>query len=77
MRKQAFIQTQTEFLKTTSRMAAASALASRAIPTVHSWEDSTIRLALLGCGGRGTGAVGNAFSVPGVSIKLVAMADVF
>jgi len=77
MRKRAFLQTRREFLKTTSRVAAASALASMAIPPVHPGEDNTFRLALVGCGGRGTGAVGDAFSVPGVSIKLVAMADIF
>lgn len=38
--------------------------------------DNSIRLALIGCGGRGSGAVGNALSVPdGGSIKLHAMAD--
>jgi predicted dehydrogenase len=34
-------------------------------------------MALVGCGGRGGGAVQDAFSVSGVPLKLVAMADVF
>jgi len=66
-----------EFLKNTGRIAAASALAGIAIPQVHAAEDNTIRVALIGCGGRGTGAASNALSVPGVPMKLVAMADIF
>jgi len=43
---------------------------------VYAGEDNTIRLALIGCGGRGTGAVRDALSVPGGGpIKLYAMAD--
>ena len=66
-----------EFLKQTGRVAAASALAGVAIPRVHAAEDSTIKLALVGCGGRGTGAVADAFSTTGGPVKLVAMADLF
>ncbi len=66
-----------EFLKNTSRFAAASALAGVALPHVHAAEDNTIQLAIIGCGGRGTGAVANAFEAPGGPVKLVAMADLF
>ncbi|NQT82138.1 Gfo/Idh/MocA family oxidoreductase [bacterium] len=66
-----------DFLKNSGRMAAASALASVAIPHVHAAEDNTIHVALVGCGGRGGGAAVNALSVPNGPIKLVAMADVF
>ena len=67
-----------EFLQNTGRTAAASALvAGLAIPRVHAAEDNTIQVALIGCGGRGTGAASNALSVPNGPIKLVAMADVF
>ncbi len=65
------------FLKNTGRMAAASALAGVAIPHVHAAADNTIQVALVGCGGRGTGAAVNALSVKNGPIKLVAMADVF
>ena len=58
-------------------MAAASALAGVAIPSVHAAEDNTIQVALVGCGGRGTGAAANALSTKQGPIKLVAMADVF
>ena len=40
-------------------------------------EDNTIRLALIGCGGRGSGAAANALTVPNGHAKLVAMADLF
>ncbi len=67
-----------EFLQNTGRVAAATALASMAVPAVHAGQDSTIRVALVGCGGRGTGAAQNALSVSEQGIiKLTAMADVF
>jgi predicted dehydrogenase len=66
-----------EFLKTTGQFAAASALAGVALPHVHAAGSGTIQLALIGCGGRGTGAVADAFADKGGPLKLVAMADVF
>ena len=66
-----------EFLKSTSRIAAASSVAAATIPGVHAGEDNTIRIVLVGCGGRGTGAAANALSVKNGPIKLVAMADIF
>src|SRR3954447_11745814 len=69
--------TRRELFQGTGRMVAASALAGVAIPHVHAGEDNTIRLAIVGCGGRGTGVVGNALSVPGEQVKLIAMADLF
>jgi predicted dehydrogenase len=56
---------------------AASALAPVAIPAVHAAGDDTIRLALIGCGGRGCGAAGQAFDSPNGPVKLVVMADIF
>ena len=67
-----------EFLKQTGKIAAASALAGVALPHVHAAEDNTIQLALIGCGGRGSGAAANALQTSRLGpIKLVAMADVF
>src|SRR3954454_20461483 len=67
-----------EFIKDTGRIAAAtSALAGVAVPSVHAGENNTIKVALVGCGGRGTGAASNALSVKNGPIKLVALADVF
>ncbi len=66
-----------EFLSLGGKVAAGSALAGVAIPRVHAGEDNTIRLALIGCGGRGSGAAVNAFESPHGPVKLVAMADLF
>lgn len=66
-----------EFLVNTGKFAAVSALAGVALPHVHAAENNTIQLALIGCGGRGTGAAENALSVKNGPAKLVAMADVF
>jgi predicted dehydrogenase len=65
------------FLKTTGTVAAATTLASKVASAAYADEDNTIQLALVGCGGRGTGAATNALSVDNGPIKLVAMADVF
>ena len=69
--------TRREFLKTTGQFAAASALAGVAIPHVHAQGSDTIQVALVGCGGRGSGAAKNALSTSKGPVKLVAMADVF
>ena len=66
-----------EFLKNTGRIAATSALAAGIVPKVYAAGNDTIKVALIGCGGRGTGAASNALSVKNGPIKLVAMADVF
>jgi predicted dehydrogenase len=66
-----------DMLKTTGTIAAASALSAMAVPQVHAGESNTVQVALVGCGGRGTGAAENALSTKSGPIKLVAMADVF
>ncbi|HUS38649.1 MAG: Gfo/Idh/MocA family oxidoreductase [Pirellulales bacterium] len=66
-----------EFLKGTGRAVAATTLVAGAVPHVHAAEDNTIQVALVGCGGRGTGAAVNALKVDNGPLKLVAMADVF
>ena len=66
-----------EFLKSTGKVAAASALAAGVVPRIYAGENNTIKVALVGCGGRGTGAATNALSVKNGPIKLVALADVF
>jgi len=71
------VTTRREFIKTTGQIATVSALAGVALPHVHASDSQTIQIALIGCGGRGTGAAANALSVKGGGMKLVAMADVF
>jgi predicted dehydrogenase len=67
-----------EVLKAAGAATAASALAGIVLPQVHAADDNAINVALVGCGGRGTGAAENAMSVVRYGpVKLVAMADVF
>ena len=75
--KQARDTSRREFLKGTGRLAAVGAVAGGFVPRAFAGEDNTIRVALVGCGGRGSGAAENAMSVRGEPVKLVAMADVF
>ncbi len=65
-----------DFLKSSGCLAVASALAGVG-PSIYAGENNTIKLALVGCGGRGTGAVADAFSTTGGPVKLHAMADLF
>jgi predicted dehydrogenase len=66
-----------EFLKNTTKIAAASAIAGPIGSRIYAAENNTIKIALVGCGGRGTGAASQALSVKNGPVKLVAMADVF
>ena len=66
-----------DFLKHSSRAAAATTILASTAPKVFAGEDNTIRLAIVGCGGRGTGAIHNALTATNEPVKLVAMADVF
>ncbi len=61
------------FLQTGAASAATLAAVS---PRAFAASNNTTQVALVGCGGRGTGAARNALSVDG-PVKLVAMADVF
>ncbi len=69
--------TRRTFLKETGLATAAGTMLSGAMRSVHAAEDNTIQVALIGCGGRGTGAGTNALKVDNGPIKMVAMADVF
>jgi predicted dehydrogenase len=66
-----------EFLARSGQVVAGSALAGVVLSRAYAGEDNTIRVALVGCGGRGSGAVANALSSPTGPTKLVAMADLF
>ena len=67
-----------DFLKTSSAtVAAGSALSSlSAVQAAHTGFDETIRLGMIGCGGRCTGAADQAMNTKGPT-KLIAMCDVF
>jgi len=66
-----------DFLKLSGHIAAASALTAGIVPRIYAAENNTVKLALVGCGGRGTGAVADAFSTTGGPVKLCAVADLF
>ena len=63
------------FLKTSAGAVAASSMLELA-PTVHAGGSGVIKVGLIGCGGRGTGAAEQACSA-GDDIRLVAMGDMF
>jgi predicted dehydrogenase len=69
--------TRREFLRTGSAAFAAAGLAGLGLPRAFAQEDNTLRLALIGSGGRGTGAVVNALEATGGPVELYAVADVF
>lgn len=65
-----------EFIKTSALLAGGMLLNQFAFAGGHSSADDTIRIALIGCGDRGTGAAFQALSTT-ANVKLVAMADAF
>ncbi|MBI1375567.1 MAG: twin-arginine translocation signal domain-containing protein [Phycisphaera sp.] len=66
------IPSRRQFLGTTSALAAAAALSSR----TYAADSNTIRIGLVGCGGRGSGAIGNALDAD-PHLQVVAVGDVF
>lgn len=67
--------TRRTFLKATAATAAGATLLQSA-PAVHAADSDTLRVGLVGCGGRGTGAASQAANA-GPGIKIVALADMF
>src|SRR3954452_2001559 len=65
-----------EFLKTSAVAVAGAGLASAFAPPVHAAGSDTLKIALIGCGARGTGALVQALSTSG-SVQLWALADAF
>jgi predicted dehydrogenase len=69
--------TRRSFLQTTSVVAGGAALGALSIERgAHAQGSDTVKVALVGCGGRGSGAAAQALSTEG-NVKLVAMADAF
>lgn len=65
-----------DFLKSTALIAGATAISTAPISGVFASNDDTIKIALVGCGGRGTGAAFQALSTK-QNLKIVALADAF
>jgi myo-inositol 2-dehydrogenase/D-chiro-inositol 1-dehydrogenase len=70
--------TRREFIKTSSLVVAGGALAGSLgiARTAHAGADETIKVALIGCGGRGSGAIADCLDAK-PNVKLIAMADLF
>jgi len=68
------------FLKSSSLLVAGGAIAASQVQVArgaHAFGSDTIKLGLVGCGGRGTGAAVQAMNTSGGEVKLIAMADAF
>ncbi len=67
-----------DFLKASTASVVAGALATQlnSAPNVHAAGDETLRIGLIGCGGRGTGAASQALNAD-KNVKLVALGDMF
>ena len=67
-----------EFLKSSSLAAVGAGVLGSlgSLPGAYAGSDDTIKVGLIGCGGRGTGAASQALSTKG-NVKLVAMGDAF
>jgi myo-inositol 2-dehydrogenase/D-chiro-inositol 1-dehydrogenase len=65
-----------DFLKTSALLTGGALLSPFAMPGAYAAGSDEIKIAVIGCGGRGTGAVFQALAT-GHNIKLVAMADAF
>src|SRR5690606_6009739 len=65
-----------EFLKTSALLAGGAMLSGVPFVGAHASVDDTIKVVVVGCGGRGTGAAFDAIA-SGANIKIVALADAF
>ena len=65
--------TRRTFLK---RASVATGILASNVPSVHAGSSSLIRVGLIGCGGRGTGAAQNAMKAD-PAVRIVALADLF
>ena len=70
------LQQRREFLKTSALLAGGTMLSTIPLVGAYASGSDTIKIALIGCGDRGTGAAFQALSTK-YNIKLVAMADAF
>jgi predicted dehydrogenase len=65
-----------EFLKSAAVTATVTATSAAVLPAVHAAGSDVLKVGLVGCGGRGSGAASQAAGA-GDGIKIVAMADMF
>src|SRR5262245_23906428 len=68
------------FLRNSSLLVAGGAIAASQVQiarAAHAFGSDTIKVGLVGCGGRGSQAVQQAMNTTGGEVKLIAMADAF
>src|SRR5688572_97751 len=66
-----------DFLKTTGAAAIATGIGGREILGAYAGANDAIKIGVIGCGGRGTGAVQDALGSGAQGVSLVAMGDMF
>ncbi|MBC6111251.1 Gfo/Idh/MocA family protein [Pedobacter fastidiosus] len=76
MNKEPLTQQRRDFLKASALLAGGAIISSIPLAGAYASGSATIKIALIGCGDRGTGAAFQALSTK-FNIKLVAMADAF
>jgi myo-inositol 2-dehydrogenase / D-chiro-inositol 1-dehydrogenase len=72
--------TRRNFIKGSSMLLAGGAMAANTLPVAraaHAYGSDAIKIGLIGCGGRGTGAASQAMNTTGGEVRLAAMGDVF
>src|ERR1700734_3400825 len=65
-----------DFLAASATLASASLVLPGIFPAVHAAGSDTLRIGLIGCGNRGTGAAEQALTADS-NVKLVALGDMF
>src|SRR5688572_15701465 len=68
------------FLRNSSLLVAGGAIAAGQVQVArgaHAFGSDTIKVGLVGCGGRGTGAMIQAMNTTGGDVKVIAMGDAF
>jgi predicted dehydrogenase len=68
------------FLRNSSLLVAGTAIATSQVQIArgaHAYGSDTIKVGMVGCGGRGSGAANQAMNTMGGQVKIVAMADAF
>ncbi|MCA9103635.1 MAG: Gfo/Idh/MocA family oxidoreductase [Planctomycetales bacterium] len=71
-----FVASRRDFLRTSTAVAGTSLAGLTLARSVHAAGDDTLKVGLIGCGGRGTGAAKQALNADD-NVKLTAMGDVF
>ncbi|MEM9281843.1 MAG: Gfo/Idh/MocA family oxidoreductase [Verrucomicrobiota bacterium] len=75
--KHSLLMNRRDFIQNTSATASVLALSSAIAPGVHAANSDELKIGLIGCGGRGSGAASQALTATDTPVKLWAMGDLF